>query len=192
MRRSDPTRRDPAKPGRELARPGRGRLVVGVAARPHGLRGELNVRLFNRGSDVLDRAKSLWLAGQEYALVGVRAGNDGVFVRLEGVGDRDAAAALGGNEVEVLRELVDLADGEFLLADLVGCAVFDSEERPLGRVVANWLAGQDRLVGHDEDSELIGPALPEFLARVDLAARKIWVELPEGLPRQPLSPKPKS
>ncbi len=45
------------------------------------------------------------------------------LIRLEGIADREAATALGGEVLQVAGMETPLADGEFRVADLVGCRV---------------------------------------------------------------------
>jgi len=129
----------------------------------------------------------VWLAEVAHRVLMARAHGDFVVLRLDGVDGREAAQALRGREVSVPRDAVEVAEDEYLLADLVGCAAFDQDDQALGVVVEVMTAGQDRLVIHDADSERIVPALPEFVLRVDTAARKVWLELPDGLPCEPLA-----
>jgi 16S rRNA processing protein RimM len=64
-----------------------------------------------------------------------RAHGGGVVAKLCGVDDRDAAADLVGAEIEVHRaQLEPLAPGEYYWAQLTGLAVYDLQERPLGKI----------------------------------------------------------
>ncbi len=60
-----------------------------------------------------------------------------VVAKPEGVDDRDAALALKGAEVGVLRaDFPPLRDGEYYWVDLVGCAVSNPAGESLGTVVS--------------------------------------------------------
>jgi len=62
-------------------------VVVGILGRPHGVRGEISLRLYNEGSDALDGVSSLILerdgARTTHVLEGVRPG--GQALRPPGV-----------------------------------------------------------------------------------------------------------
>jgi ribosomal 30S subunit maturation factor RimM len=58
---------------------------------------------------------------RRYAVVGARPIGGAYLLALEGVTDRDAAAALRGQVISVDRDQLDLDDDDVLYADLVGC-----------------------------------------------------------------------
>ena len=59
-----------------------------------------------------------------------------VVAKLEGCDERDAAAAMRGLEVAVPRsQLPQSQPGEYYWADLLGLAVRNLQNQPLGRVV---------------------------------------------------------
>jgi 16S rRNA processing protein RimM len=112
-------------------------------------------------------------------LVAVRPTNDAWLVRLEGVDDRDAAAALTNADLALTREALPAPeDGEFYVEDLVGCEVRDVDGRRRGVVRATfWNGAQDVLsVVDDAGVELLVPAVPEFLRAFDAEARTITVD----------------
>src|SRR5687768_13458958 len=101
-----------------MARPDR--IEIGYIARPHGIRGDVSVRLYNPGSTILDEVVLVTLEGpgdaprRSVTLESSRSGGEHCQVRLEGVSDRTAAEALVGAKLFVDREqLPDLDDGEF-------------------------------------------------------------------------------
>jgi 16S rRNA processing protein RimM len=170
-----------------MSKPGDARLIVGYVARPHGVRGELRVHLHDPGSTSLYDVSRAWFGGREMVIDSVRPTSGALLVKLDGVDDRDAAQALAGSEIEVGRDDVPLAEGEFLLADLPGCAVVDTTGTPLGAIVKVWHGPQDLLVIHDDTYERLLPLVPQFLVEVDIAARRVVVDPPDELPVEPLS-----
>jgi 16S rRNA processing protein RimM len=158
-------------------------LEVGYIARAHGVRGEVRVHLHSAESTALFDVPRVFLDGVERAILSARPTNGGaVLVVFEGVADRDAAEAMRGQRVAVARDDIALAEGEYFLADLPGCEVVTEAGAPLGRVAEVMHAAQDLLVIHDGDEERLVPIVPEFVRAVDVAARRIVVDLPEDLP----------
>jgi 16S rRNA processing protein RimM len=162
------------------------KLEVGYVARAHGVRGEVRVHLHHPASTALDDVGRAWFGGTERKILAARPTSGALLLTLEGVGDRAAAETLRGAAVEVLRSDLPLAEGEYFLADLPGCEVVDAAGAGLGRVVEVTHGAQDILVIHDETHERLLPAVPAFVTRVDLAARRITVDPPEDLPAEPL------
>lgn len=163
------------------------RISIGYIARAHGVQGEVRVHLHDPSSTTLQSLDRAWFGGVERRILGQRPTSGAWLLRLDGVTDRDAAEALRGNPVEVSRDDIELAPDEYLLADLPGCHVTDESGASLGRIMEILsTGGQDILVIHDDTHERLLPMVPEFVLRVDVAARQVQVALPEDLPVEPL------
>lgn len=95
-------------------------------ARPHGVRGELRLRVFNEQSDLLlgvDEVLVRLQSGEEHevSVVQARRVEGAVLVRLHSVEDRDRAEALRGALVCIRRRDFPPAEaGEFYTVDIVG------------------------------------------------------------------------
>jgi 16S rRNA processing protein RimM len=106
----------------------------------------------------------------------------GLVVRLVGVTDRDAAAALGRAYVEVARtELPAPGEREFYRADLIGLRVVNLADEVLG-VVQHFVEapGNAVMVVQGARQHWV-PATPAHLRKVDLAAGLILVDWPAEL-----------
>jgi 16S rRNA processing protein RimM len=103
-------------------------------------------------------------------------------MRLEGVGSREAAEALRGEELTVeAAELPDLDEGHYYIHDLIGCRVLDPVGKDIGEVVGVVPGPQDRLeIAHRSGRSLV-PMVREMLQQVDVEEGYIVIDLPEGL-----------
>jgi 16S rRNA processing protein RimM len=106
-------------------------------------------------------------------------------LKLEGVDTASAAEALRGAEIRLpIDKRPPAPEGEIYYEDLVGCEVVEAATgRALG-TVARWqdAGGQVVLVVLDSAGhEILIPFVPAICTRVDWPARRIDVELPEGL-----------
>jgi 16S rRNA processing protein RimM len=113
-----------------------------------------------------------------------RAHGAGLVAHLEGVADRDQAAALTGAWVEVERAaLPPPGEREYYRADLLGCRVRNLAGAALGTVSHFVDAPRGALMVTREPGgrEHWVPAAPPHLQRVDLAAREIVVDWPAEL-----------
>ncbi len=109
-------------------------VALAEVARPHGVRGELRLKVYNLESDLLERQRRVRLVTRagEAKMVRLRSARPvpgALLVRFEGVDDRDAADALRGATVEVARELLDELEDtdEHYVTDLVGAEVLLGE-----------------------------------------------------------------
>lgn len=173
------------------AEPGSGAadvLPFGRFGRPHGVRGEIALRPYNlEGDGLADVVLPLSVSvvressRRELSLLSVRASNDVLLVRLEGVETREQAAALTNAELWVPRSaLPELEEDEFYVEDLLGCTVVDVDGRTRGTVCATfWNGAQDIMTIEGPDGELLVPAVSEFIREVDLDARRLVVDFHE-------------
>jgi len=174
-------------------------LAVGFVLRPHGVRGEIHVRHHQADSTTLLDVANIYLhnpddVGEQvqYALKTARPVEGGTLCLLEGVPDRTLAERLKGLEVLVARsELPPLAEDEIYLSDLEGCEVVTKSGEPYGVVEAvEGYGAHEILVIRDGTRERMLPYVDAFVLSVDLEARRIMVDPPEGLPEEPLVRKP--
>ncbi len=160
------------------------RVELGYVARAHGVRGELRVHLHNEASDALFRVDVVYLGADAYTVRGARDGSKGaVLLAVDEVRDRNAADALRGSTVSVDRDVV-VDDGDVLITDLVGCDAVLPDGTPYGVVHRIEAGPQDRLVIRDGDVERQVPLVDELVIDVDLEARRVVVDPPEGLPEE--------
>lgn len=155
------------------ASPGPALLLAGRVGRPHGLDGSFHVTRPRAG---LLRAGVTVQVGERALEVARAAGTDDrPIIRLEGVGSREAAAALRGTDLYVGRdEAPALGDDEYWAEDLVGCRVTDGE-RELGRV-GRLVALPSCEALELEGTEVLIPMVRDAVRSVDIAAGRIDVD----------------
>ncbi len=152
-------------------------LDAGRVGRPHGLDGSFHVT----------RPDARLLAGLDEVLVdGVprrierRAGTaDRPIFRLEGFAGREAAEGLRGAQLAVPADRAPaLEEGEFWAHELAGCTVVDGDRR-VGEVRRMLpLPSCEALeVALDDGGELLVPMVRDAVRSVDVAARRIDVDL---------------
>jgi len=163
------------------------RLEIGGIARAHGIKGEVVVHTHDPDSVILGDVETIWVGGVERKILEARGTHRGWLVALEGVETRNDAEALQGKVVEVDRADLDLAEGEVLLDDMIGCKVVLPDGRDWGTIAAVNLGPQDQLVIHDGEIERLLPFVDQFVTKIDIAAGVVTVDPPEGLPEDRIS-----
>ena len=162
--------------------------VVGRVARAHGNRGEVIVNpdtdfiedRFAVGAELLVRRAS-GIARVRVTAMRVHQGRP--LIGLEGVVTMNDAEAMAGVELRVpVSELEALPDGTFYRHDLVGCRVETTRGEPVGEVekVEGDLA-LSRLVVKGPGGEVLIPLAQAICVVIDIAARRIVVDPPDGL-----------
>jgi 16S rRNA processing protein RimM len=112
------------------------RIVLGRIAGPFGTRGWVRIVSFTEPPEQILEFPRLRIGdgGELQIAEGHRHGRS-VVARLEGIDDRNAAAALSQSELWIERgELPALGEGEHYRADLIGFEVVNLEGVALGRV----------------------------------------------------------
>lgn len=162
-------------------------ISVGRVLRPHGVRGEVVVEVlsdvpgrFKKGSKVTgvrEGARPLPLA-----VVTGRVHKSGAVVRFEGYDSRERAEELRGLDLEIPRSEVPKAKrGTYYHFELLGCLVREDGQE-LGKVVEVLEDGGGlMLIVEGEGRRVPVPFVKEILRKVDVAAGRIDVALPEGL-----------
>ena len=155
-------------------------VEIGYVLRAHGIRGALRVR---GGSDALPSLSTVYLDDRPFKLVAAQRDKDDWLLTLEGVGDRNAAEALRGAVVRADRAALPVADDELLVADLVGCRVFDVAGAELGEVTGSFDSGAHEVleVRRADGHEFMLPLVDAIVTAVDVEARRIVCDPPPGL-----------
>ncbi len=165
-------------------------LEIGVVVKPHGIRGELKVKLHFEGSDSLAAAESVLLRHADgritsHAVESARPSGKAVLLTLDGVAGRNEAEALREAAVLVHRSaLPALEEGEYYLVDLVGCDVY----------LAGTCLGRVRAVRPDPSVDTLEIVTPTgetieqplgdaWVGAVDIAARRVELLNDDGLIR---------
>ncbi len=142
-------------------------VVVARVVKPHGIRGELVVRVLSDLPDRLAPGVRVRIGGTVTTVSAARWHQGRMLVGLEGVQDRSAAELLRGQDVEAAA--VPLEEHETYFAhELIGTPVRDEQGRDLGRVSALIelpdAAGYDLLeVARDDGRTWLLPAVDDYV-----------------------------
>lgn len=176
----------------------KGFILVGGVVKPHGIRGEFCMLSYADSPSLFDAVDTLYLRDgnkppQPYALASWREHKGFILVTAKGVTDRDQAETLRGREVLVREEdLPDLDEGEHYLYQLMGCTVLLADGTEVGELKGFYETGEQDTwaIENRAGTEILLPAVPEFVRDIDLDAGTILIEPPEGLLDLYLNPDP--
>lgn len=163
-------------------------VEVGKVAGVHGVRGLVLLRIFIETGGFSGKGEIILLNHAKtgissYKLESAAPHKGKVLVRLFGVTDRDSAKKLVGRAVIVEKDNLPILDkGEYYEFELIGLEVFEKNGNCLGILESIIKTGANDVyeVKREKDETLV-PALPWVVLSVDLAAKKMVVDLPEGL-----------
>jgi 16S rRNA processing protein RimM len=163
-------------------------LPIGKIIGVHGMKGYLRVFSFDEATDLFFPGNSLTLKHpdgkmQTVTIEDVQVHKHIFRVAVADVNDRTEAEALVGTEILINRsELPEPEEGKWYWCDLVGLAVYAADETYLGRIENLFETGSnDVLVVKHNGSEILIPVIESVICSVDFEAKKVIVNLPEGL-----------
>jgi 16S rRNA processing protein RimM len=179
------------EPGRP---PAKHRICVARIGAAHGTAGEVRLWPFTARAEAVAAYGPLQTADgtRAFEIEAIRPGRDFLVARLKGVTDRAAAERLRNTDLYAARErLPRLEADEFYHADLIGLCAEDKTGRAIGVVVAvhNFGAGDIlEIAPADGGDTAMVPFSTAAVPSVELAARRIVLEIDEGLPEAPAAP----
>lgn len=167
--------------------------MVGHLSKAHGTRGEVLVRIltdepeevFGSGRRLIvgDAAGELGDAALELVVETSRPYRKGWLMTLAGVADRAGAEALAGRYLLVPRsERGELAEGEFYYHQLLGLEVETVTGEAVGRVREVYETEPHHMLEVKGSAGVhLVPFRRELVRSVDLEARRMVIDPPEGL-----------
>jgi len=165
-------------------------VVVAKIVRPQGRHGEALAELLTDFPERFAERKRLYLLGSKTAPRAVELERHWlhqgrVVLKFAGVESITDVEALRGLEVAIPRsERAPLEDGAVYLADLIGCVLVDSRAgTEVGRIgdVDRESSATPLLVVETASGQVLIPFVKAYRPVIDLDAKRISMELPEGL-----------
>jgi len=163
-------------------------LQIGQVLRPQGIKGMVKIRPDTDDPWRFEELEEAFIkTAQGYQTIkieDVSVRNDGVYLRLDGVEDRDAAEKQRGLVLYVDRAHArELDENETFICDIIGCHAVTLDGEELG-VVKDVLqpGGNDVYVIKTPKGEMLLPALRHVVPQIDVAQQKMYVDatrLPE-------------
>jgi 16S rRNA processing protein RimM len=166
-----------------VSSPSDGWVAIAVLGRTRGNRGELTAVPLTGKPERFEGLEEVFLfgSGTRYEVESTWFHKGSLIFKFRGVDTISAAEPLAGSEVRVpVAQRMPLEPGEFFQDDLRGCEVIDRRTGQAIGKVTGWQdgGGAGLLLVNDD---LLIPFARSICVEIDPAAKRIVVELPEGL-----------
>lgn len=169
------------------------RVAIGKLGRPHGIRGEIRLFLFNSESKTVTEGLQGFITREGHPPVEVtvekaRYTDRFVILKLEDIDDRGEIDEYKHGHLEVdYDDLPDLTDDEFYYVELVGASVYEAEQEdgapaedtePLGTVDRFFETGANDVMVVDlsDDDELFVPLVEHAVALLDFKDHQVVLQ----------------
>ena len=162
-------------------------VSIGKILNFHGIKGEAKVGYTNENQ--IKSAKNVIMLDNkektELNISSIRFHKNFAIVKFKEINDINDLMEFKGQRIFVLKEEASkkLEKDEFLIQDLIGCAVFNTENEKIGTVTnISTNSSQDLLnIKNLIGQEFLVPFVKEFFPRVDIKNKKITIKPIEGL-----------
>ena len=159
-------------------------LVVGRIGRAHGVLGEATIEVRTDDADLrfavgnavtLENSKKLIIKSSRWH-------NQVLLLSFDGITDRNQIEELRDQLISAEVDTSAMAPGEYHYQQLIGSQVFlqsGDQVGVVGEIVK--LPGQDLLSVDKGGSQVLVPMVKQIIISIDVAAKKIVINPPEGL-----------
>lgn len=163
-------------------------LELGQIVNVRGLKGEVKVNSFAQDNSRFETLEEVFVKSKKnldkYKIEKVSYAKNQVILKFEGINTIEEAEKLRNSYILVDRkELEDLPEGVYYIADLIGLEVYTEENEYLGKVDDIFQTGSNDVyvVKNDLGQNKLLPGIDEVIKEINLKDSKIIVNLIKGL-----------
>lgn len=159
---------------------------IGLIANTHALKGELKVKPYTSDSKRFEELKQILVDFNgkliSYDIEKVRYQGDMILLKLKTIDSIEEAEKLKNHYIKIPRSSAkELDEGEYFIADLIGCEVYENELIGVLDDIFTAGAGDVYVIKRKGKKDLLLPALESVIKSIDLENKRIDVEVPRGL-----------
>ena len=166
------------------------RLKVGKIVNTHSLKGEVKVisstdfeeERFKKGSKLLITRGNQLI--REVIVESYRNHKNFLLVKFEGIDSVEEAEKLKNLQIKIdSDEVGELEENEFYFHEIIGCQVFDENDRNLGEIINILTPGANDVwvIKGEKGKEILIPYIEDVVKKIDITSKKVNIEVMEGL-----------
>lgn len=166
------------------------RLKVGKIVNTHSLKGEVKVisstdfeeERFKKGSKLLITRGNQLI--REVVVQSYRNHKNFLLVKFEGIDSVEEAEKLKNLQIKIdSDEVGELEENEFYFHQIIGCEVFDENDKNLGEIIDILTPGANDVwvIKGENGKEILIPYIEDVVKQIDIINKKVNIEVMEGL-----------
>ena len=150
-------------------------IPFGKTVRPHGIKGELKLFIYNKDSQILKQKINIWIDKEGcltlFKLLSIR-GNEFKIVKLDKINSRNDARSLSNKEFFISREdFPDIESDNFYINDIINFKVLDGGNE-LGFIYDIFSLPGGNVMGINCDGkEILVPMVEKYIKFFDFENR---------------------
>lgn len=145
-------------------------LPIAKIVKPQGIKGEVKAMPLTNVLAVFDNLKSVSIEGKEYEIVRISFRQGFLYITLNGVTTRNDAENLRNKQLKIDKSLLEESkdDYEFLIDDLIGMVLYDTDGNLVGQIVdVENYGATDNFIIESEGHVAQAPFLKEVFLKQD-------------------------
>lgn len=162
-------------------------LEVGQIVNTYGIKGFVKVVPLVDNNNQFKNFKVLYVQGKnnihELQIEEVKFSKNLVLIKFKGIETIEQAEELRNLYLQAKRSDIKLEEGAHFIVDLIGLEVYTEEGILLGKLkkVLQPGANDVYIVEDEAKKEILLPAIPDVIKKIDIANNKMIVKLLKGL-----------
>ena len=157
-------------------------IEAGKIVNTHGIHGELRIQPWADSPDFLTGFEHLYINKMPVKVLAAKVHKGCVIAALEGVDNIDAAIRMKNKIVMVKKEDIQLEEGKFFVADLIGLKAVDADtNEELGKIADVLPMPASNVYVIKGKREILIPAVPEFIIETNIEEGYVRFNMIEGL-----------
>lgn len=159
-------------------------IEIGKIVNTHGIRGEVKIQPWCDDPYIFDELEYLVIDGKEYEIIKNRMHKNCQIVQLSDITNMNDAELLRNKIVMVEREVFELPEGRYFVADIIGMSVKEEDGRVLGIVEDVIKTGSNDVYSLRDTfnkKPILIPVIDGVVLETDTENKCITVRLPKGL-----------
>jgi 16S rRNA processing protein RimM len=152
-------------------------ISIGQIINTHGLKGE--IKIFPLTDDIrrFRKLNEVYIDKTINKIVWCKLQADKVILKIEGIDTIEEAQKLKDKYIEVKREdAVELSEGEYFIADIIGCTVYDENKIELGKVYDVIQTPSNDVYWVKGNTEILIPALKHIVISISTENKEIIIK----------------
>jgi 16S rRNA processing protein RimM len=152
-------------------------LAIGQIINTHGLKGEIKVYPLTDDIRRFRKLTNVYIDGMLRDIIWCKLQSDKVILKIDGIDSIEQAQKYKNKYIEVKREnAVKLSEGEYFIADLIGCKVFDENDSEIGEIFDVIQTPSNDVYWIKGKTEVLVPALKTIVSSINIENRQVIIK----------------